>query len=174
MDPLAHASIGLMTKAAFPKAPLFPLLLATQLPDLLFFGFEAAGIERQAVTRMDFGAGLTYLSPPHFPWSHGLSLCIVWSILAGGLTMLIFRNRTAGLLAGICVFSHWFLDFLSYSNLPVYWKDSPMIGIGLINTGPGVAVGIVLEIILIFGGITAFWISRKRALRGVPDLVNRK
>ncbi len=44
MSPLAHASIGLMAKSVAPKAHLGVLLFATQVPDLLFYAFEAAGI----------------------------------------------------------------------------------------------------------------------------------
>ena len=45
MDPLAHASIGLMARPIAPKSPLWALLAATQVPDLLAFGFQATGIE---------------------------------------------------------------------------------------------------------------------------------
>jgi hypothetical protein len=63
MDPLAHASIGLMAKPLVPKAPLWALIAATQVPDLLSFAFMAAGIEYGATTRMDIEHGLQYLSP---------------------------------------------------------------------------------------------------------------
>ena len=85
MDPVAHASIALMARPAAPKAHPLVLIAATQVPDLLFFAFEAAGIEHQAVTKMDFRRGLTYLSPARIPWSHGLTACIVWSAVAGAL-----------------------------------------------------------------------------------------
>ena len=86
MDPFAHASIGLMAKPIVPKAPLAILLVATQVPDLLFFAFEAIGMERQAVTQMDFNQGLRYLSPAVMHWSHGLLMCIVWSLAAAAIT----------------------------------------------------------------------------------------
>ena len=59
MDPIAHASIALIARPAAPKAHPLVLIAATQVPDLLFFGFEAAGLEHQAVTKMDFRRGLT-------------------------------------------------------------------------------------------------------------------
>jgi hypothetical protein len=92
MDPVAHASVGVMAKSAAPKAPLWVLVAATQVPDLLFFAFEAAGIEHQAVTHMDFRQGLTYLSPALIPWSHGLFMCVVWSVLVAALGYLFFRD----------------------------------------------------------------------------------
>jgi hypothetical protein len=59
MDPIAHSSIGLMAKPIAPKVPLLVLMAATQVPDILFFAFEAAGMENQAVTQMDFNQGLS-------------------------------------------------------------------------------------------------------------------
>jgi membrane-bound metal-dependent hydrolase YbcI (DUF457 family) len=162
MDPIAHASVGLMAKAAFPKAPLFALLIATEVPDLLFFAFQAAGIERQAVTQMDFRKGLTYLSPASIPWSHGLFMCIVWSMVAGGIAFLLYRRRQTYFLIGLMVFSHWILDFLAYNNLPLILNGSPLIGVGLVTSGIGVVIGIIVEVGLIAGGIAAFWVSRKR------------
>jgi hypothetical protein len=67
MDPIAHAAIALMARPAAPKAHPLVLIAATQVPDLLFFAFEAAGIEHQAVTRMDFRRGLSYLKPARIP-----------------------------------------------------------------------------------------------------------
>jgi hypothetical protein len=59
--------VGLIITAAFPKAPSAALLAVTEAPDLLFFAFQAAEVERQAVTQMDFSKGLTYISPAHMP-----------------------------------------------------------------------------------------------------------
>ncbi len=58
MEPLAHASIGIMVKPFAPKAPMWALVAATQVPDLLSFGFMALGLEHGAVTRLDFEHGL--------------------------------------------------------------------------------------------------------------------
>ena len=68
MDPIAHASVALMAKPAVPRVRLWVLLAAAPVPGLLFFAFEAAGMEHQAVTHVDFGQDLTYLSaawPPN-------------------------------------------------------------------------------------------------------------
>jgi hypothetical protein len=90
---------------------------------------------------------------------------IAWSVLAGGIAFLFYRNRQAGILTGLTVFGHWFLDFLSNNNMPVLWRDSPTIGIGLINSGPGVAIGIAVETGLIIGGFVCgmVWLKRRSA-----------
>ncbi len=40
MGPPGHLAIGLAAKSAVPKAPLWVLLVATEIPDLLFFAFQ--------------------------------------------------------------------------------------------------------------------------------------
>jgi hypothetical protein len=52
----ARASIGLMAKPFVPKAPLWMLLVATQVPDLLSFGFLAGGIIVYLTTRKRMAA----------------------------------------------------------------------------------------------------------------------
>jgi len=44
VGPPGHFGIGLAAKPAAPKAPLWVLLVATEVPDLLYFAFHAAGI----------------------------------------------------------------------------------------------------------------------------------
>ena len=163
MDPIAHASVGLMSRSAAPKAPLWALLLATQIPDILFFGFEALGLERQAKTGpIDLNTGLEYLSPAHMPWSHGLLMAVFWSVLSGLIAFLFLRDQRAGIVIGLMVFSHWLLDFIVYPNMPVFFNDRPMIGMGLISSGPGFLAGFFLEIALILGGVTVYFISRRK------------
>ncbi|MCL5997541.1 MAG: hypothetical protein M1546_16015 [Chloroflexi bacterium] len=162
MDPLAHASIGLMAKSIVPKAPLWALLAATQVPDLLCFGFMAAGVEHGAVTQLDFEHGLQYLSPSSIPWSHGLFMCIVWSIVVAAIAFVFYRDRRTSIVIGLMVFSHWVLDFIVYLNIPLFFDNSQLIGLGLITSGPGLMIGIILEIGLIAGGIAIYLVTRKR------------
>lgn len=162
MDPLAHASIGLMAKPIAPKAPLWALLAATQVPDLLSFGFSAAGVETPGVSTMDFDQGLRIISPPFYPWSHGLFMCIVWSVVVAGISFLFIRDRRTSFVIGSMVFSHWVLDFIVYSTLPIFFDNSYLVGIGLLRSRPGVVAAIILEILLIAGGIVIYSLTRKR------------
>ena len=129
MDPLAHAAVALMGRPLAPKAPVWALVAATQVPDVLFFGFQAVGLERQAATQLDLSRGLIYLSQPLIPWSHGLLMCVVWSAVVGGLAHLFFRDWRASLVMGLLVFSHWLLDFTVYPNMPILFGNSPVIGL---------------------------------------------
>lgn len=162
MEPFAHASIGLMAKPFAPKAPLWALLAATQVPDLLSFGFMAAGIEHGAVTQLDFEHGLQYLSQQSIPWSHGLFMAVVWSVVVAAIALRFSRDRRTSIVIGLMVFSHWVLDFVVYLNIPLLFDNSHVIGLGLITSGPGLILGILLEIGLIAGGIAIYLKTRKR------------
>ena len=59
MGPPGHFGIGLAAKPAAPKAPLWVLLVATEVPDLLYFAFHAAGIESAGASTTDTRAETT-------------------------------------------------------------------------------------------------------------------
>jgi membrane-bound metal-dependent hydrolase YbcI (DUF457 family) len=164
MSPFAHASISLMAKPAFPTAPLLAMLAATQVPDLLFFAFEAAGIEHQAVTELTLSEGITYLSPASLAFSHGFLMCIVWSVLAATIAYVIARNRRISAIVALMVMSHWLLDFIVYNNLPIFLEGSPEVGLGLVTSGAGFIGGMALEFVLIVAGIVIYLFSRRRRI----------
>ena len=160
MDPVAHFSIALAaSKLAGPKAPLLVLGAATQIPDLLFFGFQAAGLERKAKTKLDWRKGLKYLSPPLLPCSHGLLMSIVWSLLAAAIAFPFYRDLRTSFVVGLMIFSHWVLDAIVYPNLPLTFEGSREVGLGLITSGPGFIAGIILEVVLIGGGIAIYLLA---------------
>lgn len=163
MDPLAHASIGVMAKSLAPQAPLWALVAATQVPDALSFGFMAVGMEHGAVTQLDLEHGLRYLSQPSIAWSHGLFMSLVWTAVVAAIAMFFLRDRRAAIVIGLMVLSHWVLDFIVYLNVPVFLDNSRLTGLGLITSAPGLIMGIVLEIGLITAGIATYLVTRKRA-----------
>ncbi len=163
MDPLAHASIGLMTKPLAPKAPLWALVAATAVPDLLYLlAFHPAGIEHEAVTHFDCDHGLQYQRPPAIPWSHGLFMCMVWSAVVAAITFLFCRDRRTSSVIGLMVLSHWGLDFIVYPIMPLFFDNSQMIGLGLMTSKRGFIASVILEISLITGGIATYRETRKR------------
>jgi hypothetical protein len=162
MDPIAHASIGLIAKPIAPKAPLWALLAATQVPDLLFLGFQAAGIEHQGVSTMDLNQGLKIITLGSTPWSHALYMCLAWSSLVAVIAFLFYWDRRTSIAIGSMVFGHWVLDFIVYSDLPLFFNNSQLVGLGLLNSGPGVIIGILIEIGLIIGGIVIYLKTRKQ------------
>jgi len=140
MGIFGHCAVGLAAKPAAPKAPLGVLLLATEILDVLAIAFGWAGIES-----VKAGA----------PWSHGLFMSAIWSVAAAWLVARIFHDRRAGVAAGLLVFSHWVLDFISHPipfssfswrswqwsfghplepDLPLLFNGSPKVGLGLYNS----------------------------------------
>ena len=159
MSPIGHFSVGLAAKRVAPKAPLAVLLFATEVLDVLFFVFLFAGIEHNSET-----IELNYI-----PWSHGLVMAIVWSILAGIIAFLISRNRRTSIVIALVVFSHWVLDFIAHDpDLPLWFDNSPLVGLGLEwhHTPTGLdlhyAQGLVVEFGLFMVGFIIYWRARKQ------------
>jgi hypothetical protein len=84
------------------------------------------------------------------PWSHGLFMGLIWSLLAGIITMLFSKVRHTSLMIGGLVFSHWVIDFISHpmtaafpgdTGLSLLFDGSPTVGLGLWGTQLGVNIG---------------------------------
>ena len=167
-SPIAHASIAIMGKSISKKNPFWLLLIATQVPELMFYLFQLIGLEYQAETILDFVNGWTYLKPAHIPWSHGMFMCIVYSIVIASVVFLFYRSIRVSLVSGFMVMSHWLLDFIVYDNLPLFFKDTPTVGLGLVKSPVGIKIAIAIEVIgliivLIYG--IKFFLQKKRAKR---------
>jgi len=173
MSGIGHFALGFAAKPVAPEVPLWVLLAASETNDILYFLFTSTGIESNVETTMSFSEGITYLAPVSTPWSHGLFMSIVWSLVAAGIAWLVTRNkRTAGVL-GLVVFSHWVLDFLMHSNLLLFFDGSPLLGLGLENSGPGLLFMTVLDLALLGSGIVVYrhrWSSRAEATAEVRTL----
>src|SRR3974377_2129347 len=100
MGPIGHFSVGLAAKPLAPRVPLGILLLATWILDILAIAFGFAGIERGGSVGV--------------PWSHGLFMSAIWSVIAAFGLARIYRSSHAGVVVGLLVFSHWALDFISH------------------------------------------------------------
>lgn len=140
MAALTHLGVGLAAKRIAPKAPVIVLILAAYAIDFIWAAFYFAGIEHfpepEPVTTN--------------PWSHGLLMASVWSLLIGLIAFLISRNRRAGWVAGLLVFSHWIVDFISHpmraafpgdTGLSLLFDGSPTVGLGLWSTQLGLNIG---------------------------------
>jgi len=150
MGPPGHIAIALAAKPAAPRAPLWILMLATEVLDLLAFALIALGIERTG-------------SDASFPWSHGLLMSLMWSALAGGIGFFLYRDRRAGIAIGLMVFSHWVMDFVSHGpDLPLLFGGSPTVGLGLESS---LAVGLIMELSMLAAG-TAIYLAWRRRRAG--------
>ncbi len=124
---IGHFGVGLAAKRATPAVSLGTLFLAAQFldllwPDLLLAGIEKARIDPNHIPPLDF----TY-----YPISHSLLGALIWAALFGAVYYVLRRRRTAAVVTGLAVLSHWVLD------LVVHHRDLPLlpggvkVGLGL-------------------------------------------
>ena len=139
---IGHYAVGFALKRAAPRMSLGWLILAPQLPDMLWPVFLLLGWERVAIdpgnTRM------TPLAFESYPYSHSLLLVCVW----GAVLAVVYASRTrraaASALLAIAVVSHWILDWVTHRpDLPIAPWASARVGLGLWDS---VWATLVLEI----------------------------
>jgi hypothetical protein len=120
----------------------------------------ATGVEHKAKTKLSWKTGLQYETQPSISWSHSLLMSFVWGALVAGVFHLLYRDALSTLLGGLMVLSHWVLDAIVYPNMPLAFAGSPQVGLGLITSRAGFIAGIVLEVLLIGGGIAIYVLGR--------------
>jgi hypothetical protein len=82
-------------------------------------------------------SAFTPLAFEHYPWSHSLSMAVIWGVIAGRIAASLLRQARAGAVVGLVVLSHWLLDFVTHvPDLPL-WPGGPNVGLGLWNSIPG-------------------------------------
>jgi len=149
---IAHIGMGLAAKRVAPKVPLGVLLVGGEALDVLCGVLMVAGVER-----MRAAPGATAMTPLEFiyyPWSHGLFMSVVWSVLAALIAARAFRDRRSGVVLGLLVFSHWILDWISHQpDLPLLWDGSFKAGLGLWNS---VAGTMIAEFGIFLGGLALY------------------
>ncbi len=165
MSGLGHLAPGLAAKSAAAKVPLWVFLLAAELNDLLCLAFAAVGIEKLGKTTMDFTQGIQYLTQGSVPWSHGLFMSIVWSMITAAVAFPIWRDRRVSLLLGAVVLSHWALDFLMHANLPLFFEGSPSVGLGLENSGAGFLFITLFDLMILAAGTILYFRARSAGSR---------
>jgi hypothetical protein len=139
MAAIAHLGVGLAAKRVAPKAPVWALVVAAWAIDLVFGVFVMLGMEQLP------GPGVA-----GSPYSHGLLMAVVWSVLGGLVWLLATKDRRTALLVGGVVFSHWIVDFISKpmfaafpsdTGLPLLFDTAHTYGLGLYRTALGQNIG---------------------------------
>jgi len=146
---IGHYAVGFGSKKAEPKVSLGTYFLAAVFLDLIWPVFLLLGFEHVKIE-----PGNTPMTPLNFydyPYSHSLLMAVVWSLLFGGLYYLIKKNKKASIILGLCVFSHWILDFISHRpDLPIAPGVNAFLGLGLWYSIPAT---ILIETLLFAAGI---------------------
>jgi hypothetical protein len=183
---VGHLAIGFAGKRVTPKVPLWTLLLAATLADVLWCVFLLAGIEHVRIQ-----PGITKVNPLDlydFPWSHSLLMDAIWAGLFGGSYYLWQRYSAGAWVLCAAVMSHWVLDFASHRpDMPLAPGVPRYFGLGLWNSVPATAlvegslwlVGVLLYVRathprnragaygfwIVVAALTTLWVV---SLRGAP------
>jgi membrane-bound metal-dependent hydrolase YbcI (DUF457 family) len=162
---LGHLAVGLAAGAREPRIRLGTAVLAAQWADALWPVLVLAGVERVAIAPGD--TVVTPLRFDHYPWSHSLLALAVWAAAFGAAIHARTRVRSAAMLAGAAVLSHWLLDFASHrADMPI-GLAGPKVGLGLWNSLPAT--------VAVEGGLfvaaVAYYARRRAVTRGFWILI---
>ena len=140
-------------KKAAPAVSLGALFLACQFADLLWPVLVLLGVEE---VRIQPGAtAMTPLDFVSYPYSHSLIALVGWGILVGGAYMAATRSRrSAGVMLGLLVVSHWLLDVITHRpDMPLTLTGTTRLGLGLWNSIPAT---LAVELLIFAAGIALY------------------
>jgi len=154
---VGHYSVAFAAKSERNKIPLWVLFIAVQFLDYIWATLVLLGIEKLRVIK-GFTAG-SMLDSYFHPYSHSLIAALVWSVIAA----LVYKSvcsrhgclyrRSAALIIGLVVFSHWLLDLIAHPRDLAIYDNTWKVGFGLWRyRDPEFA----LEIALLAGGIVLY------------------
>jgi hypothetical protein len=154
---VGHYGVAFAAKSQRNKIPLWVLFIAVQFLDYIWATLVLLGIEKLRVIK-GFTAG-SMLDSYFHPYSHSLIAAILWSAVAAvGYKRLCSwlgyaYTKSAALLVGLAVFSHWILDLIAHPRDLAIYDNTWKVGFGLWNyRDPEFA----LEIALLAGGIVLY------------------
>jgi membrane-bound metal-dependent hydrolase YbcI (DUF457 family) len=146
---IGHYGVSFAIKSRERSIPLWVLFVAVQFLDVFWGIFVLTGVEKVRIV-----PGFTATNPLdlyYMPYTHSLVGALFWSAVGFALYWLLRgRDRTAALLVGLAVFSHWLLDLVVHRPDLALYDDTYKMGLGLWDY-PATAFG--LEIVLLFFGV---------------------
>jgi LexA-binding, inner membrane-associated putative hydrolase len=148
---VGHLAASFAVRGRFPRVALFYLLLAGAFVDVLWGLTILSGLEHAHVGT-ETGSSIPIVLD-HVPYTHSLIACLGWSALVSAVWWLWRRNRSAALVLGALVASHWVLDFVSHvPEMPVL-PAGPLVGLGLWRSR---AASIAVEIGMLWLGLALY------------------
>jgi hypothetical protein len=134
---VGHYSVAFAAKSDKNKIPLWVLFVAVQFLDYIWATLVLLGIEKLRVIK-GFTAG-SMLDSYFHPYSHSLITAILWSCVAAIVYKPICSwlgfvyTKSAALIIGVAVFSHWILDLIAHPRDLAIYDDTRKVGFGLWN-----------------------------------------
>ncbi len=146
-----HFALAAGVKAAKDTPPIWSLMLATQLMDVVFVPLYLSGVETiEKVGAGGYGNGVI-----HANYSHSLLGALILSAIALTVGRWVWGKR-AGWILGAVTFSHWLIDLLVHRAdlplLPGNWGDLPTLGLGLWQF-PVLTASLELGMIVVFSAM---------------------
>lgn len=152
-----HFGLAAAIKSRTPNTPLWSLMLATYLLDVLFIvlaGFGVESFQQIDPAHPAYGGAII-----HALYTHSLIGAVVIAVVAGLIAGRAW-SRSAGWIIGGVVFSHWLLDLIVHRPdmpiLPDNLGDLPLLGFGLWNFP---AIGALLELAIVLAGGWLYYCS---------------
>jgi hypothetical protein len=132
---VGHYSVAFAAKRERNKIPLWVLFIAVQFLDYIWATLVLLGIEKLRVIK-GFTAG-SMLDSYFHPYSHSLPAAVLWSGIAAAVYKPFCRwlgcacTKSATLIIGAAVFSHWILDLVAHPRDLAIYDDTWKVGFGL-------------------------------------------
>ncbi|MBL3529341.1 MAG: hypothetical protein JMN27_16990 [gamma proteobacterium endosymbiont of Lamellibrachia anaximandri] len=154
MFAINHAATALVIKKHYPEAPLSLLLISVQLMELLWVGFNFAGIEYSTTEATVTSVLDVHLA--HIPYSHSILSTLVVASLAWLIIRKGFNKPVIAVATAIAIASHVLLDVLTHSqDIPLTpFTEINKVGLGLY------AVPLAAFVVETTYGILCWWIYR--------------
>lgn len=160
MPAIAHIGVGFAAKKVAPMVPVIFLIIAAELIEIIFMILWATGIEHPPTPN----------SPPFSPYSHSVTIGILWSLLAGLVVWAISKNKRTSWIIALLVFSHTILDIIASPKTAFYPTDTGMpvlfnynftVGLGLWKNSIVAWIG---EVVILIAGI-GIYLATKRQIK---------
>jgi LexA-binding, inner membrane-associated putative hydrolase len=164
---IGHFAVAFAAKKATPKTSLGTLMMAAQLPDLLWPVFLLLGYEHAVISPP--ARGVTPFRFLDYPLSHSLIADVGWGLVLAGLYLIFKKNSRGALWLWLLVISHWVLDVISHRpDMPLWPGSRILLGLGLWNSR---AATLTVELTLFAAAVALYSImTRPRDRAGAVAL----
>jgi hypothetical protein len=153
---IGHYGVSLAAKRVDARLPLGWLFLAVQLPDILWAVLFLLGVEKARIIPAQTAVRAVDLY--YIPYSHSLVASLLWAAAIYAIFRLLptraagLRKSTVALAMALAVISHFMLDVIVESNLPLY-DNAAKIGFGL---GKNAVAAYIVEGLILVGGLILY------------------